>query len=183
MEAAYLVPARDDINISMDPLRLAAQVVSGIGFIGAGAILRKDNDRITGLTTAAMIWGAASIGIAVGAGFYIEAAFTVLSIMIIIEVLAPALTKFGPRRLRSKEVPCVLLLSDISKIEELLFYLKAEDMRIDKLHIRQINLDDNSKKHELTFRLSTVSGKSTSKLYSDLTALPYIESVEIEIIP
>ena len=39
----------------------------------------RDNDNITGLTTAAMIWGAASIGIAVGAGFYIEAAFAVLS--------------------------------------------------------------------------------------------------------
>ena len=57
IEAAYLVPARNDINVTMDPLRLAAQIVSGIGFLGAGAILRRDNDNITGLTTAAMIWG------------------------------------------------------------------------------------------------------------------------------
>src|SRR4051794_25986559 len=40
MEAAYLVPVRTDINVTMDPLRLAAQIVSGIGFLGAGAILR-----------------------------------------------------------------------------------------------------------------------------------------------
>ena len=103
IEAAYLVPARTDINVTMDPLRLAAQIVSGIRLFGAGAILRKDNDHITGLTTAAMIWGAASIGIAVGAGFYIEAAFTVLSVMVVIEVLAPALARFGPKRLRLKE--------------------------------------------------------------------------------
>lgn len=57
----------------MDPMRLAAQVVSGIGFLGAGVILRKHNDVIIGLTTAAMIWGAAGLGIAVGAGFYVEA--------------------------------------------------------------------------------------------------------------
>ena len=102
MEAAYLVPARDDINVTMDPLRLAAQIVSGIGFLGAGAILRRDNDNITGFTTAAMIWGAASIGIAVGAGFYIEAAFAVVCVMLVIEILSPALSKFGPKRLRSK---------------------------------------------------------------------------------
>ena len=58
---------------------------------------------LLGLTTAAMIWGAASIGIAVGAGFYIEAAFAVLSVMFVIEVIAPALGRFGPKRLRTKE--------------------------------------------------------------------------------
>src|SRR2546428_8289380 len=50
----------------MDPMRLAAQVVSGIGFLGAGAILRKHTDVIIGLTTAAMIWRAAGLGLAAG---------------------------------------------------------------------------------------------------------------------
>ena len=45
-----------DVNITMDPLRLAAQIVSGIGFLGAGVILRRGNDSISGLTTAAIIW-------------------------------------------------------------------------------------------------------------------------------
>ena len=128
IEAAYLVPARNDINVTMDPLRLAAQIVSGIGFLGAGAILRRDNNNITGLTTAAMIWGAASIGIAVGAGFYIEATFAVLVVMFVIEVIAPTLGKFGPKRLRTKEVSFIVVLSNKSKIEDLLAYLKAENM-------------------------------------------------------
>ena len=66
----------------MDPLRLAAQIVSGIGFLGAGVILRRGNDSITGLTTAAMIWGAAGIGIAVGAGFYMDATLAVVIIVL-----------------------------------------------------------------------------------------------------
>ena len=49
-------------NIRTDPMRLAAQVISGIGFLGAGVILRKHNDAISGLTTAAIIWAAAGIG-------------------------------------------------------------------------------------------------------------------------
>lgn len=181
IEAAYLVPARNDINVTMDPLRLAAQIVSGIGFLGAGAILRRGNDSITGLTTAAMIWGAASIGIAVGAGFYIEAAFAVLSVMFVIEVLAPALGKFGPKRLRTKEASLIVVLSDKSKIEDLIAYLKKESMTIENLRIRQILSSDSQVQHELDFRISALPKRHTSNLYIELSTLPYIESVEIEI--
>lgn len=54
----------------VDPNRLAAQVVSGIGFLGAGTIIVTRNDEVRGLTTAAGLWLAAGLGIAIGAGFY-----------------------------------------------------------------------------------------------------------------
>lgn len=53
-----------------DPLRIAAQVISGIGFLGVGTILIKGRFQITGLTTAAGLWAAAALGIATGMGFY-----------------------------------------------------------------------------------------------------------------
>lgn len=53
-----------------DPARIAAQVVSGIGFLGAGSILIKNRDIVTGLTTAAGMWVTAAIGLAIGFGFY-----------------------------------------------------------------------------------------------------------------
>lgn len=58
------------LNISVDIMRLAAQVVSGIGFLGAGMIIVKNGNMITGLTTAAGMWATAAIGIALGYGFY-----------------------------------------------------------------------------------------------------------------
>lgn len=58
------------LDSSGDPLRIAAQVVSGIGFLGVGTILLKGRFQITGLTTAAGLWCAAAMGIALGAGFY-----------------------------------------------------------------------------------------------------------------
>ena len=65
-----------------DPLRIAAQVVSGIGFLGVGTILLKGRFQITGLTTAAGLWCAAAIGLALGAGFYEGAIITfVLSVL------------------------------------------------------------------------------------------------------
>lgn len=60
----------DTLNISGDIMRLAAQVVSGIGFLGAGMIIVKNSNVVTGLTTAAGMWATAAIGIALGYGFY-----------------------------------------------------------------------------------------------------------------
>ena len=59
-------------NINLDPARLTAQVLSGIGFLGAGAILKTSN-TIRGLTTAAGIWATACIGITIGYGYYVLA--------------------------------------------------------------------------------------------------------------
>jgi putative Mg2+ transporter-C (MgtC) family protein len=59
-----------------DPMRLGAQVVSGIGFLGAGTIMVTKHNQIKGLTTAAGLWAAAGVGLALGVGFY-EAALTV----------------------------------------------------------------------------------------------------------
>lgn len=69
-----------------DPTRIAAQVVSGIGFLGAGSIL-QGNNSITGLTTAANIWVCGAIGLAVGAGMYKEAISTALIILIVLTFL------------------------------------------------------------------------------------------------
>jgi putative Mg2+ transporter-C (MgtC) family protein len=62
-------------HTNADPARLAAQVVSGIGFLGAGAIM-KEGLTVTGLTTAACLWVVAGVGLAVGAGYYVAAIFT-----------------------------------------------------------------------------------------------------------
>ena len=58
------------LQLDGDPMRIAAQVVSGIGFLGVGTIMLKGRFQITGLTTAAGLWCAATIGLALGAGFY-----------------------------------------------------------------------------------------------------------------
>lgn len=68
-------------NVRLDPARLAAQVISGIGFLGAGAILRNGS-TVSGLTTAASIWVVAAIGLCVGSGFYFVSAVATLFVLI-----------------------------------------------------------------------------------------------------
>ncbi len=76
-----------EIGSNSDPLRIPAQVISGIGFLGVGTILVKEHDHITGLTTAAGLWATASIGIACGFGFYIGAFLGTLVVAITAAVL------------------------------------------------------------------------------------------------
>ena len=69
-----------------DNVRIASQIIPGIGFIGAGAILRE-RGSVTGLTTAATIFVAASVGMAAGAGFYITASFATVVILLALAAL------------------------------------------------------------------------------------------------
>ena len=73
---------------SSDPARIPAQVISGIGFLGAGTILVTRNNHIKGLTTAAGLWCCATIGIAIGSGFYTGAIICSLGLMITLRSLA-----------------------------------------------------------------------------------------------
>ena len=75
----------DMIGNSGDVFRIPAQVISGIGFLGAGMIILKNNNMITGLTTAAGVWTTATIGVALGYGYYVGAvAVTVLFLSTIV---------------------------------------------------------------------------------------------------
>ena len=82
--------AAKNLGTTGDPLRVAAQVISGIGFLGVGSILIKGRFQITGLTTAAGLWCVAAIGLSLGAGFYEGAIITftlsVLTVTIIHKV-------------------------------------------------------------------------------------------------
>lgn len=81
--------------------RLASQVISGIGFLGAGTILRKDKGIITGLTTAASLWAVAAIGLTVGAGFYLGAILTTILVIITLIVFQKISTKISRNRGKS----------------------------------------------------------------------------------
>ncbi|MDX1567318.1 MAG: MgtC/SapB family protein [Longimicrobiales bacterium] len=72
--------------VRADPARLAAQIVSGIGFLGAGTIIQA-RGSVTGLTTAATLWVVAAIGIGVGTGSYVEAAGATLLVLVVLVIL------------------------------------------------------------------------------------------------
>jgi putative Mg2+ transporter-C (MgtC) family protein len=84
-------------NIVLDPSRVAAQVISGIGFIGAGTILFLKQGVIRGLTTASGLWTVAAIGLATGSGMYFAAGITTVLAIIILWMLQPLERRFSKR--------------------------------------------------------------------------------------
>ena len=176
IESAYIFPGKEGINIQMDPLRLAAQIVSGIGFLGAGVILRRGNDSISGLTTAALIWGAAGIGIAVGAGFYLEAMAGVALLIISVEVVPFIMALIGPRQLREKEVTLQLKVHDKKNISEILTAIN--DL---KISIRRVRIKDLEENRHLVQLIVTVNHKkSITDVYYSISELNGVKKVEVE---
>lgn len=84
--------ATENLGLDSDPMRLSAQVVSGIGFLGGGMILVRDRAHITGLTTAAGLWTTAAIGLAMGVGFY-GAALVGVALVLVTNIVLPSLER------------------------------------------------------------------------------------------
>lgn len=98
MMGMYLV---EHLHIASDPVRIGAQVISGIGFLGAGTILlRRGGTTITGLTSAAGLWTAASVGLAIGVGFYEGAFLTVIAVMLVFTLIGRLEHRMMRKRLR-----------------------------------------------------------------------------------
>ena len=109
----------DVLGNNGDVFRIPAQVVSGIGFLGAGMIILKNNNMITGLTTAAGVWTTATIGVALGYGYYVGAAAVTVLFLSTIVLFA----RFERKR-KSAEV-IYIEMDDAHKVNEVLKKLET----------------------------------------------------------
>ncbi|MCD6354767.1 MAG: MgtC/SapB family protein [Prolixibacteraceae bacterium] len=159
-----------------DPGRIAAQVVSGIGFLGAGVILKFGAD-VKGLTTAASIWVMAAIGLAIGAGMYsisIIGVVVVLLALVIMDIFERRI--FKERTLKKIEL---LVKKKDSDLEELKKLLTGLDVRIVSSGIER-NVNEATSK--ITF-LVAVSRKLNIQLISNaLEQHPGMVAISVEMI-
>ena len=174
IESSYTFTDSEHIMIRMDPLRLAAQIVSGVGFLGAGVILKRDDNTISGLTTAAIIWGAAGIGIATGAGFIIEAITVVILLILGIELVPFVIKKLSIRNINSKDVTLKVHVQGEKKIT-VINQIKKEVIEVSKTRIKEVD-----KKTVLIYLKTTVSEDiSIEKMYNIIYDIDYITKLEI----
>lgn len=129
--------------IRADPMRLAAQIISGVGFLGAGVILRRSNDVISGLTTAAIIWAASGFGIAVGAGYYYEVAIGLSLMIVSIKFFPYIIHKYGPKSMREQEMQLQILVDKELDMYELITKVEKIVNEVKDTHIKSV---DNGKK-------------------------------------
>lgn len=133
--AAAAIGAKADVS------RIAAQVINGIGFLGAGIIMVTDQREVTGLTTAAGLWASACFGIAIGAAFY--EVLPVAALMIVLTIRGfPLLERKAI--LHSKHMKFFVEFTSLSDIGEIISCLKQSGIRID-----QVDLERNTFKKDL----------------------------------
>ncbi|TBL81876.1 MgtC/SapB family protein [Paenibacillus thalictri] len=127
----------NELNVRVDPSRLAAQVISGIGFLGAGTIIRNGTS-ISGLTTAASLWVTAGIGLAVGAGFYKGALVGAFFVLICLFLLNKAEQWFGMKQ--SKTIKLILDAGD-GQTGKAVSDMESTGIRVRKVRIAEEEVD------------------------------------------
>jgi len=170
---------------NMDPMRLAAQIVSGVGFIGAGVILRRSNEVISGLTSAALIWSASALGIAIGAGFYIEAVIGVLLLMTAVNIVPFLIRTMGPETLSRHDVAVKIVVEPNYRMTELIKMIerKGQDQQSGKseFKIRYMKLKDLENNCQLiNLTLSVPDDQYTTEIYYYIKKIEDVLSVEVE---
>lgn len=129
-------------GIEYDSARIPAQIVSGIGFLGAGAIM-KDKGNIIGLTTAATIWVVASIGMTIGYGFPVIATIFTITILSVLKLLGPIYQGFESTKNHKYYHIEVLSHGDIKNLVKEIVFNTTD--RIDELHEQIIDKETNKR--------------------------------------
>jgi putative Mg2+ transporter-C (MgtC) family protein len=159
------------VSPTVDPTRIAAQVVSGIGFLGAGAIL-KYGTSIRGLTTAASLWTAAAIGMAAGAGEWLIAAFGTFIVVFSLwplNALVARLHKPGGHEIKLRlEVGRLEALGDVSRL--------LGDRRVEMAGINSQRIGKGRYEVELELRLPP--GARPPDIIGAVTSIPDVELME-----
>jgi putative Mg2+ transporter-C (MgtC) family protein len=161
--------------IVLDPSRVAAQVVSGIGFLGAGTILFFKQQVIRGLTTAASLWTVAGIGLAVGGGLYFAAIFTTVLVIIILGLIKPLERRFFRRHLNRQ----VILQVDVNAIS---LYDIQSTLEVGGLSIKEmvVSKSISSESYIYFTFLQSVTTEVLSTAVKNLQELAGVNSVTVK---
>ncbi len=160
-----------------DTARVAAQVVTGIGFIGAGTVLRN-GPIVLGLTTASTLWIAASIGMACGAGMFdIAFAGTAMAILtlVMVRVFERNVLPSSTKKTRMIKVGIVCSNDYVQTVQDFIIE-KYQD--ISEIKRRQLNADENSTK--ITCVINVMDRKPIKDLYKSFQTLKEIDSISIQ---
>lgn len=156
-----------------DPGRIAAQVLTGIGFLGAGAIMQS-HGSIHGLTTAACIWVMAVIGLAVGAGMYIPAVIATaltLFVLVSLEQLEKKMFLNGVNKILT--ITCSTSTPDLKAVRKI---LETENIYIVSVSFESQYEEDKS---IITYKVNVKAQSSYTNLFSEIRTLGYVSQIRL----
>ena len=161
-------------NRGGDPGRIAAQVVSGMGFLGAGAIIRLGNN-VRGLTTAASLWFSAAVGLAIGAGLFLAAAIAEVGALLTLLVLGNLERKIFPsERFKTLEI---FYNTGVLNTGEAMKILRSSRIRIQSMDVAQ---GAKSKRTKLRLLVAIPNTVDITSMAQSIKSLDNVAKVEIK---
>jgi len=160
----------------LDPSRVAAQVVSGIGFLGAGTIMFLRQEVIKGLTTAAGLWTVAGIGLAVGGGLYIPAVATTAIAWIILAAIRPLETRYlGKYKNNGLKMIVERKQISLTDIEDV---LTEQNLKYNQINIAPA-FEEDTDEIKITLQKQSTKNISLLSVVEDLRRVKGVREVEM----
>ncbi|HEY8529975.1 MAG TPA: MgtC/SapB family protein [Paenibacillaceae bacterium] len=169
-------------NARFDPARLAAQVVNGIGFLGAGAIMRRSDNIISGLTTAATLWAVAAIGLAIGSGFYLPGIITTVVVLLSNLLLNRLESRFWSAKRAVNLKVALLVQRPATELEPINAVFDEFNMKIRQMRITRESEESEDKDRDevlLEYDIHASSDKSLHEMVRNLWAVKGVSDVRI----
>lgn len=162
-------------TIELDQSRVAASVISGVGFLGAGTILVQ-RQSVKGLTTAAGLWSTAGIGLAIGAGMYIVSICGTILVLIGLEVLSRFFKSVFPKVHKLK----VHVYSN-EIIPKIIDILTTNNLKIIAYQVKlKLKSTDNQTIYMINIQLKTNKGIEENEIFKVLQSIEEIESIKFD---
>ena len=159
---------------SVDVSRISAQVVNGVGFLGAGTVVITGRQNVKGLTTAAGLWASAGAGLAIGAGYYECVLMAFLAMLLVVRVL-PAIEHSIVERSRYMNI--YIEFESPDHIGKIVNQMKSENVRVFEVEMTQVHLDGRSRPGAI-FSVLLKQKKTHGKLLASLSEVEGIHFIE-----
>lgn len=159
---------------SADVSRFGAQVINGIGFLGAGTVVVTGRQHVTGLTTAAGLWASACTGLAIGAGFY-ECVILAFFLMLLVVRVLPAIELSIVER--SLFMNIYVEFEELDHVGAIINWLKTEKIQIYDVELNRGH-QENGRRPNAVFSVRLLQRKSHAKLLAELADLDGIKLIE-----
>ncbi|MGE7889505.1 MgtC/SapB family protein [Bacillus cereus] len=162
-------------HTSLDPSRIAAQVVSGVGFLGAGTIIIQ-KQAVKGLTTAAGLWATAGIGLAIGAGMYVVGIGATILVLIGLEIVSRI---FKVQFLFPQNITVQMCINKQEAVQQILETLQVKGIPILSYEVKALQKDTEIV-YKVGIQLKNISSEEKNEFIQHMQALPEVTFIKLK---
>lgn len=162
-------------HMSLDPSRIAAQVVSGVGFLGAGTIIIQ-KQAVKGLTTAAGLWATAGIGLAIGAGMYVVGIGATILVLIGLEIVSRI---FKVQFLFPQNITVQMFVNKHEAIQQILETLQVKGIPILSYEV-EASQQGTETVYKVGMQLKNISSEEKNEFIQHMQTLPEVTFIKLK---